>query len=183
MKNSSVGDMYHEIMESNCDSTVLNKKGFDSLKNSLEFEVNSARTLYYICDVKELMLVLKKRALPEAVEKTAFESILKFIKPTKCNEMRARPALNELPFPVMDLIATKIGHGWIDLSRYLDLPDYDIDEIETRYPNQLKQRAYQALLRFSREGRSGDEMRGKLLYALTKAENYCPADGPKLEID
>lgn len=72
-----------------------------------------------------------------------------------------------LPDRVMEKVSEEIGRKWKDLARHLGLREGDINQIETRYPNDLKQRVYACLIKFQKN--NPESMEKKLLKALEKS--------------
>ncbi|XP_049942262.1 fas-associated death domain protein [Schistocerca serialis cubense] len=72
-----------------------------------------------------------------------------------------------LPPRVLELVSEEIGRKWKDLARQLGLREGKMNEIEARYPNNLKERVYACLAMFQENNPDG--MEKKLLKALEKA--------------
>ena len=69
---------------------------------------------------------------------------------------------------VLSQISERIGRSWRDTVRFLDIPEYQIDVIQNKYPFDLKEQSYEAL-KLCISKYSTDSWKLNLLRALEKA--------------
>lgn len=69
---------------------------------------------------------------------------------------------------VLSRISERIGRSWRDTVRFLDIPEYQIDAIQNKYPFDLKEQSYEAL-KLCICKYSTDSWKLNLLRALEKA--------------
>ncbi|XP_078039247.1 fas-associated death domain protein [Augochlora pura] len=69
---------------------------------------------------------------------------------------------------VFSQICEKIGRSWRDTVRYLGVPEYQIDNIQNKYPLDMKEQSYKALRLYISEYCIGD-WKLKLIHALERA--------------
>ncbi|XP_076753506.1 fas-associated death domain protein [Xylocopa sonorina] len=82
----------------------------------------------------------------------------------KCNDEH-ETALQQM---LLSCISERIGRAWRDTVRYLDVPEYQIDAIQIKYPLDLKEQSYEALKLFMYQY-SNVDWKIKLIHALEKA--------------
>ncbi|CAL7943329.1 unnamed protein product [Xylocopa violacea] len=69
---------------------------------------------------------------------------------------------------LLSCISERIGRAWRDTVRYLDVPEYQIDAIQSKYALDLKEQSYEALKLFMSQYSNGN-WKIKLIHALEKA--------------